>query len=138
MNDRIFLDTNILLYAKLEREVEKEKTERVIKILRDSEDQFVISSQFLIEITNQLFKNKIQENIIQNTVDVIEEEFELHTVSTATIKKAIDIKTKYKFSFWDSLIVASALENQCSIIYTEDLQHGQMIEATLEIVSPFK
>lgn len=78
----------------MERDIEKEKTERVIKILRNYEDQFVISSQVLIEITNQLFKNKVQDTIIQNTADVIEEEFELHTVGTAIIKKAIDIKTK--------------------------------------------
>jgi predicted nucleic acid-binding protein len=68
----------------------------------------------------------------------IEEEFELHTVNTGTIKKAIEIKIKYKFSFWDSLIVASALENRCNILYTEDLQHGQVIETTLKIVNPFK
>ena len=58
------LDTNIILYAKLERDIEKEKTERVVKILRDSKDQFVISSQVLIEITNQLFKNKIKISIL--------------------------------------------------------------------------
>jgi predicted nucleic acid-binding protein len=40
-------------------------------------------------------------------------------------------------SNWDSLIVASALESQCSILYTEDLQHGQVIDQVLTIVNPF-
>ena len=138
MRDRIFLDTNIILYAKLESDIEKDKTDHIIKILRYSEEQFVISTQVLIEITNQLFKNKVQDTIIRNIAEAIEEEFELHPVNTSTIKKAIDIKSKYKFSFWDSLIVASALENKCGILYTEDLQHGQVIETNLKVVNPFK
>lgn len=138
MIDRIFLDTNIILYAKLESDIEKEKTEHIKKILRDSEEQFVISSQVLIEITNQLFKNKVQDTMIRDTAEALEEEFELHPVNTSIIKKAIDIKSKYKFSFWDSLIVAYALENKCGILYTEDLQHGQVIETNLKVVNPFK
>jgi predicted nucleic acid-binding protein len=92
----------------------------------------------LIEITNQLFKNKVQDTMIRDTAEALEEEFALHPVNTSTIKKAIDIKSKYKFSFWDSLIVASALENKCGILYTEDLQHGQVIETNLKVVNPFK
>jgi predicted nucleic acid-binding protein len=69
MIDKIFLDTNIILYAKLERDEEKEKTKRVINILNNSDDQFAISSQVLIEITNQLFKNKVQDIVIRNTAE---------------------------------------------------------------------
>jgi predicted nucleic acid-binding protein len=76
--------------------------------------------------------------MIRDTAEALEEEFELHPVNTSIIKKAIDIKSKYKFSFWDSLIVASALENKCGILYTEDLQHGQVIETNLKVVNPFK
>nr|WP_289626254.1 PIN domain-containing protein [Desulfonauticus submarinus] len=54
------------------------------------------------------------------------------------VRKSWEIKEKYKFSYWDSLIVASALENNCSILYTEDMQDGQIIEKKLEIVNPFK
>ena len=76
--------------------------------------------------------------MIRDTAEALEEEFELHPVNTSIIKKAIDIKARYKFSFWDSLIVASALENKCGILYTEDLQHDQVIETTLKVVNPFK
>jgi predicted nucleic acid-binding protein len=47
------------------------------------------------------------------------------------------IKEKYSYSWWDSLVLASALENSCKIIYTEDMQNGQIIENTLKIVNPF-
>jgi len=52
--------------------------------------------------------------------------------------KAVQIKLKYFFSYWDSLIIASALESGCSILYTEDMQDGQLIEERLKIVNPFK
>ena len=44
---------------------------------------------------------------------------------------------KYGFSFWDSMIVAAALDNHCSILYSEDLHHEQIIEGKLQIVNPF-
>jgi len=49
-----------------------------------------------------------------------------------------DLRLKYKFSYWDSLIIASALESGCGILYTEDMQDGQVIEDRLRIVNPFK
>ena len=49
----------------------------------------------------------------------------------------MEISIRYNFYYWDSLIVASALENNCSILYTEDMQDGQVIEESLKIVNPF-
>ena len=59
-------------------------------------------------------------------------------ISTSTIKNAFVISLKYQFSFWDSLIVSSALENNCTVLYSEDMQHNQIIESTLTIVNPFE
>ncbi len=50
----------------------------------------------------------------------------------------MDIKKRYRFSYWDSLIIASALENNCSILYSEDMQHSQVIEDNLKIINPFE
>jgi len=44
---------------------------------------------------------------------------------------------KYQYSFWDSLMLASALENGCSVIYSEDMQHEQIIGKKLKIINPF-
>ena len=44
----------------------------------------------------------------------------------------------HKYSYWDGLILASALKNSCSILYTEDMQDGQVIEGEVQIVNPFK
>ena len=50
---------------------------------------------------------------------------------------AFDLQTRYRLSFYDSLIVAAALDAGCKILYSEDLQHGQQIEG-VTITNPFK
>ena len=56
---------------------------------------------------------------------------------TDTILHAIDIQVNQGFSFWDSLIIASALEANCQQLYSEDMQHGQLIAGRLQILNPF-
>jgi predicted nucleic acid-binding protein len=56
--------------------------------------------------------------------------------SMALLGSALEIKDRYKFHFYDSLIVAAALEAGCERLYSEDLQHGQQI-AQLRIENPF-
>ncbi len=59
------------------------------------------------------------------------------TLDTNALDQTLKIAEKYGFSFWDSMIVAAALNNHCSLLYSEDLQHSQTIEGRLKIVNPF-
>jgi len=61
----------------------------------------------------------------------------LHTNTKITILKACEIAARYQLSFYDSMIVAAALESNCEILYTEDMQHNQIINNTLTIINPF-
>jgi len=54
------------------------------------------------------------------------------------VERAWQIKLRYQFPYWDSLIVGAALEADCAVLYSEDLQHQQVIEHTLHIMNPFK
>jgi predicted nucleic acid-binding protein len=63
--------------------------------------------------------------------------FEVIALTKQTVASAFDMMTRYQFSYWDSLIIAAALENQCPWLYTEDLQDGQQIEKTLTVYNPF-
>lgn len=54
-----------------------------------------------------------------------------------TIILACSIAERYGFSFYDSLIIASALESDCTTLYTEDLHDGQVLEGVLIIRNPF-
>ena len=71
------------------------------------------------------------------SIDKFSENFIIPEVKVPTIKYAIEIKKKYGYSYYDSVIIASALQNNCTILYTEDMQHKQIIENTLEIINPF-
>jgi predicted nucleic acid-binding protein len=61
----------------------------------------------------------------------------LHVNSDSTILEAFRIAERYGFSFYDSLIISAALESGCNTLYSEDMQHGQLIENRLKIVNPF-
>ena len=56
--------------------------------------------------------------------------------SPALYQKALDVRSRYRYSFYDSLIIAAALEAGCTRLYSEDMQHGQKIER-LTIQNPF-
>jgi predicted nucleic acid-binding protein len=58
-------------------------------------------------------------------------------MTVAVLKKALEVRARYAFSFWDSSVVAAALESGCDRLYTEDLSHGQVVEG-LTIVNPFQ
>jgi len=59
------------------------------------------------------------------------------TISITTIHTALDIRERYNFSWYDSLILAAALEGGCDTLYSEDMQNGQEINGQLRIVNPF-
>ncbi len=58
-------------------------------------------------------------------------------ISLPTIQSALDVQDRYRFSWYDSLIIASALEAGCEFLYSEDMQNNQVIEGRLQIVNPF-
>ena len=59
------------------------------------------------------------------------------TQQGALYHRGLDLQIRYRFSFYDSLIVAAALEAGCKTLYSEDLQHAQEIEG-LTIANPFR
>ena len=74
---------------------------------------------------------------IREAVQELSEGFPIVLVSVNTIEMALNLAERYQYSYFDSLILASALEAGCQILYSEDLQDGQRIENQLTIVNPF-
>jgi predicted nucleic acid-binding protein len=85
-------------------------------------------------LTRKKFKTKEEAQIIIK--DLIDS-YKIYCVDEQCIKRAIAINIQYHFSYWDSLIIAAALEFGCTTLYSEDLQHNQLIEDTLTILNPF-
>jgi predicted nucleic acid-binding protein len=63
--------------------------------------------------------------------------FSVAEILQPSVMKAIDLSILYGYSYWDSLILATAIDNGCSILYTEDMQDGQVVDGKLKIVNPF-
>jgi len=134
--NRIFIDTNIFVYAKINDGLDKHK--KALEFINGIESEIVISVQVLNELYIAL--NKFYQNDIntRNTISSLLPECRVTPITIKTCEDAWEIKEKYKFSYWDSLIVASALESESSFLYTEDLQDGQIIKDQLTIRNPLK
>ncbi|HNT78468.1 MAG TPA: PIN domain-containing protein [Anaerolineae bacterium] len=133
---RVFVDTNIFVYAKLEDDSTHLKRRQAAELLGSFEEP-VISVQVLNEFSNVLLKHGISDALIREAVQTIVEDCMVYSLTLQTIELAWEIKVRYRFSYWDSLILAAALENDCDTLYSEDLQDGQVIEGKLQLVNPF-
>jgi len=138
MKDNFFIDTNIFVYAKLASPESEDKREAAIRLLQAVKGPFVTSTQVLGEFSSVMIRSKAEDALIQRLIQAIAEDCEVAPVTSASIQRAWRLRIKYHFSFWDSLILASALENKCSRLYSEDFQHGQVIESSLRVINPFK
>ena len=133
MEGRIFIDTNLLIYYVSDNLQKKE----IVRDLLLPAKSISVSSQVITEFVAVSLKKKI--NPPAETVRFAREFMELFEVSAvdaAVILRSFEIMQTHKFSSWDSLIIAAALQSKASVLYTEDLQHGQKIEK-MKIVNPF-
>lgn len=136
IQDNIFIDTNLFVYAKLENPDEI-KHSKAKYFLSNLTGHIIISTQILNEFYSVFAKNNISDLIIQETLTSILDEVILVTITLKTIQIAWAVKQKYHYSYYDSLIIASALDAGCKVLYTEDLNHKQTIEGKLKIINPF-
>ena len=130
----VFLDTNVLIYSYSSTEVEKQTTAR--KLIADNNT--FISTQVLQELTNTVTRKfKFSYSDAVNTMNECCQNNNLHINTNTTIIEACRIAQQYKFSFYDSLIIASAIESNCHLLYSEDMNNGQVIDKKIRIVNPF-
>ena len=139
MNDsRVFLDTNIFLHAALEDDFQQGKRTDAVNLLKGLNDKLVyVNTQVLNELYSVMLRHGASDEAIRGRLDAIIRETKVSVITVKTIKRCWDIRMKYHYNYWDCLILASALEHDCGILYTEDLQNGQILEKSLKIVNPF-
>lgn len=138
MKDKIFLDTNIVVYAHDRSSGDKYEVAREIMDYLWESRRGVISVQVLQEffvcVTQKILKPLLRKNariILEylSTWDVVAND------KYITLK-AIDIQERYRFSFWDSMIIQAAIQGQARILLSEDLPDGQVVK-DLKILNPF-
>ena len=136
--ERIFIDTSVLVYAH-DRDVGEKHAiaEHVLRQLwadKAGALSVQVLQEFYVNVTRKFAKQLSDEQILLATrtlgrLRVVE-------VSVQMIFSAIGLARQFRLSFWDSLILEAALESQCKLLLTEDLQHGQRI-GSLTIENPF-
>lgn len=132
---KVFLDSNVLIY--LYSEDESEKSDLAQQCAQEPDAW--ISTQVLNEVSNVLRRKQKQTYpAILKVIQELQGNFHVTTVTTQTIEQALLLGERYRYSYFDSLMLASALEQGCTLLYSEDMQHGQVIEGVLQIVDPFK
>jgi len=132
MKSQAFFDTNILIYAFAENDPRIDTAEKLVNA------GGVVSVQVLNEVANTLSRKfrfswlrigGIIDQILATCPNPV-------SLSLDTHRRALRICERYKFSFYDGLVVASAMEAGCRILYTEDMQHGQVVDG-VRIENPF-
>jgi len=133
MHAKPFLDTNIFLYAFSANEPDKQKIAKELILLNA-----VISIQVINETSVNLIKKfKLSEEDVQGFIKSSYARYQLSSIDREVFLEASMLRKKYHFSYYDSIIVASALGAGCDILYSEDMQHNLIVNNSLKIINPF-
>ena len=101
------------------------------------EPYFGLNQRFLNEYYSVALKNHAADAWIQANIEAMIARCEVLPVTVTILRFGHRLKLANQLSLWDAFVVAAALEAGCSILYSEDLQHGQVFDGRLEVVNPF-
>ncbi len=138
MKDKFFIDTNIIVYANDSSDKNKQLKAKQLILDGIRSGKIVVSTQVLSEfyfVSTQKLKIKLSSEIAKKELQLLSE-VEIIEIDYNLILNAIDIANEYKLSYWDALIIAAARRAGATILYSEDMNHGQMIQA-MKIINPF-
>ena len=139
MSDKFFLDTNILVYAHDSEDLDKQRRsqELVEKALRTGDGLISpqVLSEYYVTVTKKI-QTPLSEDVAKREINVLSDLCRIDLDATL-VRKALDLKARWKLSYWDALILSAAERGSCTILYSEDLSHGQKIENIL-VQNPFK
>jgi len=141
-NKPYFLDSNVWLYRLLDNQsvdIEERQRKRDIAYTFTEVQGSIVSVQVINEVcANVLKKASFAEEQIKTLIQSFEKRCKVVALDVELLASASDLRLQYRFSFWDGLIIASALSANAEILYSEDMQSGLVVSDRLEIVNPFK
>jgi len=127
-----FFDTSVLLYLVSH---ESDKADRVEQLL---EEHGIVSVQVLNEFAAvALRKLKMPLSDVREILETVRAVCTVEPLTAAVHDRGLAIHDRYKYSLYDSMIVASALVANAKVLYSENLQHGQLMDSQLRILNPF-
>lgn len=140
MRDKFFLDTNILIYSFDASKPDKQKISRdLIKVGLEKGIgciSYQVVQEFLNVATRKFAIPISYDDSRIFLLTVLEPLCEVYA-SIDLFHRTLELAERWKYTFYDALIIAAALQNRCTILYSEDLQDGQIIHE-LKITNPFR
>lgn len=133
-----FLDTNILIYAyDLSQGIKHEKARVLVESLWQSGNG-CLSTQVLQEFYVNVTKKTARPLLPDQAVQIIKDfsNWQVHRPTSEDLIAAIEIHQRYQISFWDAMILRSAQQCNCELVWSEDLSNGQQYGIT-KIANPF-
>lgn len=128
----VFFDSSVVCYLMAGQEERADQVERLL--LQGGH----LSVQVLNEIASvAIRKRALTVEEVREFLSGVREFCRTHPLTLETHERGLDIAQRYGFSLYDSMVVAAALASGCRTLYSEDLQHGQVIEKRLKVVNPF-
>jgi predicted nucleic acid-binding protein len=139
MSDKFFFDTNIVVYAFDHSAPRKMQAARRLVTDGASSKQGIISYQVAQEFVNVALR-RFQASISPSELEefLLDALFPMMAVSSsaALLIEALRLQTANRLAWYDSLIVAAAIQGRCQVLYSEDMQHGQRF-GDLVVENPF-
>ena len=128
------MDSNIWLYAFMDSN--SDKRSHALQLIESPD--IVLSTQVINEVCcNLLRKASYTEAEIQQTIRNFQARYPILYVTADIIRYASILRESHSFSYWDSLIIATAINADCSVVYSEDMQNGLHID-NLTIINPLQ
>jgi predicted nucleic acid-binding protein len=139
-NPVFFLDTNIFVYALLASEPLKKQ--RALQLVEQALASRLgcISYQVVQEFANvstRKFAQRFTNEQCKQFIDAAMQPLNRVASSPELLSAALDLQQDTRYSFYDCLMISAALQAGAEVLYSEDLQHNQLIGGTLRIVNPF-
>jgi predicted nucleic acid-binding protein len=132
MSDKLFLDSNVCLYCFDSNEKRQSAALRLLSM------RPLISTQVIHETAAVcLGKWKMNASEVRSYIELLISKCDVEVLPPSHTFDALDLLEKFSLSWWDALIVASALKAGCTLLYTEDMQDGLTVNGSLTIKNPF-
>jgi predicted nucleic acid-binding protein len=133
---RAFFDSNVLVYADDSKDIAKQKKAVDLIFEHGSQRAAVLSFQILGEYFSVATRRLHLDPALARIQVEFYSKFPLFEISLADVFAAIDIHRLHGIPYWDALIIRSAERSGCSVLLSEDMQHGRTIDG-VRIVNPF-
>ncbi|MFH7244252.1 MAG: PIN domain-containing protein [Spirulina sp.] len=136
---RCFIDSNVWIYAATQSEDIPPDPRHEIARTLINQMQPVLSVQVINEVSyNLVRKFNFTEPDIQKLVKSFYRTYTVCPImDEVLLLEASSIRQRYNISFWDSMLVSTAIQSQCSLFYTEDMNHGLIVNDVLTIINSF-